>query len=115
MLEIVGGVDGEQFGIAVRHEAMAAALEFAAHLPVVGELAVMDDGDVVIGIGPVGMGRADVDVGFGRHAGMADAVRALELAQLVLARRRRPASPRSLMSSSALPIDRISVPSTSST
>ncbi len=44
----------------------------------------MDDGDVVVGIGPVGMRRADVDIGFGRHAGMANAVGALELPQAVL-------------------------------
>ena len=72
----------------------------------------MDDGDVVIGIGPVGMGRADIDVGFRRHARVADAVRALELAQVILLGDRA-ASPRSLISSSALPIERISVPSTS--
>ena len=44
----------------------------------------MDDRDVVVGIGPIGMRRADVDIRFGRHARMADAVRALELAQVVL-------------------------------
>jgi hypothetical protein len=45
----------------------------------------MDDRDVVVGIGPVGMGRADVDVGFGRHAGVADAVGAAEVVEAVLA------------------------------
>jgi hypothetical protein len=93
---------------------MAAALELAAHLPVVGELAVMDHRDVVVGIGPVGMGGADVDIGFGRHAGMADAVGAAEPVELYWPATRA-ASPRSLTSSSALPMDRISVLATSST
>ena len=84
MLEIVGGVDREQLGVAVRHEAVAEALHLATHDPVIGDLPVMDDGDVVIGIGPIGMRRADIDVGLGRHAGMADAVRALEGAEPVL-------------------------------
>ncbi len=84
MLEIVGGIDREQLRIAIRHEAMAAALELAPHHPVIGELPVMDDGDVVIGIGPIRMGGADVDIRLGRHARVADAVGALELVQGVL-------------------------------
>ena len=63
---------------------MAAAFEFAPHHPVIGELAIMHDGDVVIGIGPVRMGGANIDIGLGCHPGVADAVSALELAQVIL-------------------------------
>ena len=42
--------------------------------------------DVVIGIGPIRMRRADIDIRLRRHAGMADAVRAPEAAEPVLLR-----------------------------
>ena len=63
---------------------MAPVLQLAAELPVVRELAVVDDGDVVEGVGPVGMRRADVHVRFGRHARMPDGVGALEALEPVL-------------------------------
>ena len=51
---------------------------------VVRELAVVHDRDVGERVRPVGVRARDVDVGLGRHAHVADGVRALEGLQLVL-------------------------------
>ena len=84
MLEIVSGVNRQQFRVAIRNEAMSFAFKFSAHCPIVGQLAIMDDGDVIVRIGPIGMGRADVDVGFRRHTRMTDSVRPFESTQTVM-------------------------------
>ena len=49
----------------------------------------MHHAHVVIGEGPVGVRRLDVDIRLGRHPRVADAVRALELVQAVLVRHHR--------------------------
>ena len=67
---------------------MARALEAAAPLEVVGQLAVVHDRDVGERVGPVGVGAGDVDVGLGRHAHVADGVRAREDVEVVLLRHR---------------------------
>ena len=53
-------------------------------LEVVRQLAVVHDGDVLERIGPVGVRARDVDVGLGRHAHVADRMRATEVVELVL-------------------------------
>ena len=63
---------------------MALTLHLTAHDPVIGDLAVVDDGDVVIGERPIGVGRADIDIRLRGHACVADPVCALEAAQTVL-------------------------------
>ena len=50
----------------------------------VGQLAVVDDGDVGERVGPVGVGVGDVDVGLGRHPRVADRVGAGVVAEPVL-------------------------------
>ena len=59
-------------------------LQRPAELPVVRQLAVVDHGDVGEGIGPVGMGRANVDVRFRGHPRVPDGVGALESGKAVL-------------------------------
>ena len=81
----IGEVDRDQLGIAVRHEAVSVALELAPLAPVVGQLAVVHDRDVAERIGPIGVRRTDVDIGFGRHPRVADGVRALEVRKRILA------------------------------
>ena len=62
---------------------MAGALEAPAPLVVVGQLAVVHDGDVGERIGPVGVGVGDVDVGLGRHPHVPDPVAADVAVELV--------------------------------
>jgi hypothetical protein len=59
-------------------------LEPALPVEVVRELAVVDDGDVGERVGPVRVCAGDVDVGLGRHADVADRVRAGEALEVVL-------------------------------
>ena len=63
---------------------MTGALEAAAPLEVVRQLAVMHHGDVGERVGPVRVSTRDVDVGLGCHADVTDGVRAAELVQVVL-------------------------------
>ena len=63
---------------------MAGALEAAAPLEVVRQLAVVHHGDVGERVGPVRVGTRDVHVGLGCHADVTDGVRAAELVQVVL-------------------------------
>ena len=72
LAHLLGEVDGDDLGVALRLEAVTVPLEPALPLKVVRELAVVDDGDVGERIGPVGVGVGDVDVGLGRHARVAD-------------------------------------------
>ena len=65
-------------------EAVARALEPPAPVEVVRELAVVDDGDIREGVGPVGVGARDVDVGLGRHAHVPDRMGAVEAVEGVL-------------------------------
>ena len=51
---------------------MAGALQPAAPVVEVGQLAVVDDRDIGKRVGPVGVGVGDVDVGLGRHPRVAD-------------------------------------------
>ena len=62
---------------------LAALLEAAAHLPVVGDLTIMDDGDVSETGGPERMGSLRFDVGFGCQPHMPESVSALEGADVV--------------------------------
>ena len=111
---LVGQVDGDELGIAVRHEAMAAPLERPPAVPVIGQLAVVHHGDIGERVCPVRDGpsgyrhRTPSPCGYGRsHA--CRRTRAMEYCFET-----RAASPRSLMSSRPWPIERISAPSTSS-
>ena len=94
---------------------MAGALQPPAPVVEVGQLAVVDDGDVGERIGPVGVGVGDVDVGLGRHPRVADRVGA----DVTRRGRTRPAtvsaSPRSLTISSERPSESTSVWRTRST
>src|SRR5207245_1428893 len=51
----------EHLGVAVRAEAMAGALELTPQLPVVVDLAVLDDGDAAVLVGDRLVARLEVD------------------------------------------------------
>src|SRR5271170_8390019 len=62
---------------------MTLPFKFSAHQPVVGELAVMNHGDIAVRISPIGMSRANVDIRLRGHARVTDAVRTLEITQII--------------------------------
>ena len=72
--------------VALGLEAMAGALQAPAPVVEVGQLAVVDDGDVGERIGPIGVGVGDVDVGLRRHPRVSDRVRADVVGKPVLLR-----------------------------
>ena len=81
---LLGEVDGDDLRVALGHEAAAGPLEAAAPHEVVRQLPVVDDGDVGVGVRPVRVRAGDVDLRLGRHADVADRVRARELREPVL-------------------------------
>ena len=80
----LGEVDGDDLGVALRLEPVPGALEPPLPLEVVRQLAVVDDRDIRERVGPVRVRARDVDVGLGRHADVADRVRALEVEPVLL-------------------------------
>ena len=81
--QLVGEINGDQFAVIVGAELEAARFKPAAHLPVIGDLAVMHDGDIGEAGRPEGMRGFGLDVGFGGQPDMADAMRTGDVADVV--------------------------------
>ena len=84
LAHLLGQVDGDDLGVAVGLEAVPGPGKAPAPVVEVGELAVVDDRDVGVGVRPVRVRAGDVDLGLGRHPHVTDRVRARELLEAVL-------------------------------
>src|SRR5262249_37683036 len=76
-------IDADDLGIVFGEEAVAALLILAAEPVIVGDVAIMDGGQVGHSVRPEGLGMAEVDAALRGQSRMADAMRAAAAGDLI--------------------------------